>query len=79
VKLSKKVRFPLDTQKEYLNREWPLSPKSFVLGRKSILSPGHTALGARFTPRGRANSPGGQLHEILAFFGLEAGLNYTLY
>jgi hypothetical protein len=25
VKLSKKVRFPLDTQKEYLNREWPLS------------------------------------------------------
>jgi hypothetical protein len=23
VKLSKKVRFPLDTQKEYLNREWP--------------------------------------------------------
>ena len=24
VKLSKKVRFPLDTQKEYLNRELPL-------------------------------------------------------
>ena len=23
VKFSKKVRFPLDTQKEYLNREWP--------------------------------------------------------
>jgi hypothetical protein len=32
----------------------------------------------RFTPRGRANSPWGRLHEILAFFGLEAGLNYTL-
>ena len=24
VKFSKKVRFTLDTQKEYLNREWPL-------------------------------------------------------
>jgi hypothetical protein len=24
VKLSKKVRFPLDAQKEYPNREWPL-------------------------------------------------------
>jgi hypothetical protein len=23
VKLSKKIRFPLDTQKEYLNCEWP--------------------------------------------------------
>jgi hypothetical protein len=32
----------------------------------------------RFTPIGRANSPYGQLHEISAFFGLEAGLNYTL-
>jgi len=32
----------------------------------------------RFTPRGHANSPWGRLHEISAFFGLEAGLNYTL-
>jgi hypothetical protein len=32
----------------------------------------------RFTPRGRANSSWGWLYEILAFFGLEAGLNYTI-
>jgi hypothetical protein len=32
----------------------------------------------RFTPRGRAKPPRGRLHEISAFFGLEAGLNYTL-
>ena len=32
----------------------------------------------RFTPRGRANSSWGRLHEILAFFGLEVGLNFTL-
>jgi hypothetical protein len=33
VKLSKKVRFPLDTQKEYLNREWPhlVSPILIIL------------------------------------------------
>ena len=32
----------------------------------------------RFTPRGRANFPWGRLHKISAFFGLEAGLYYTL-
>ena len=32
----------------------------------------------RFAPTGRANSPWRRLHEILAFLGLEAGLNYTL-
>ena len=30
------------------------------------------------TPRGWVNSPWGQLHEISALFGLEAGLNYIL-
>jgi hypothetical protein len=44
------------------------------------LSNGHGKLHSkgRFTPRGRANSPWGRLHEISAFFWLEAGLNYTL-
>jgi len=31
VKLSKKVRFLLDTQKEYLNREWPPISACFYL------------------------------------------------
>jgi len=33
----------------------------------------------RFTPRGWANSHWGQLHDISALFGLDAGLNYTLW
>jgi hypothetical protein len=32
----------------------------------------------RFTPKGQAKSPWGRLHEMLALFELEAGLNYTL-
>ena len=31
VKFSKKVRFPLDTQKEYLNREWTLVEDNQVI------------------------------------------------
>jgi hypothetical protein len=47
-----------------------LEPSDLVSPRRATKGP--------FTPRDRANSPWGQLHEISAPFGLEVGLNYTL-
>ena len=68
--------------------------KNLSIGRKKLMNMSLDMLGTlwkitidvgqllhskgRFTPRGRANSPWGQLHEISAYLGLEAGLNYTL-
>ena len=43
------------------------------------LQPYESWVRAALHTRGWANSPWGRLHEISAFFGLEAGLNYTLW
>ena len=38
VKFSKKVSFPLDTQKDYLNREWPHKSLGMVVQMKVTFS-----------------------------------------
>jgi hypothetical protein len=62
---------------------WPLDTLDIGLsqfhGHNSwlVCEPSGPAKGC-FTPRARATSPRGQLHEISTFLGLKADLNYTL-